>query len=226
MTPASGSAAAFQLRRWLGWILALALVSPFLILLFWTCLLPLGIRDFSSASHRLIWHEVAAVFLFTSAQALASALGALVLGIAGAYGLAAIPAFLEKFSTQSFARRHAPLASRVFETLALLPNLVPVLLLILAALKFLPGARGFWGIILLHVLLNQGLVSVAVVDLLRQRVGGLAELARVEGTTRTMFFWRAVLPILKSDLLSLGLFVFALSFSSFAIPLIIGARAA
>ena len=225
-------------RRLLGASTALVFAGPLLVLVIWMIQshwpgMGTGGADSNPALVATLthenWREVGEVFLFTILQALASALGAVIFGIAGAYGIAATPRLFTTLSSKREPAHHSSRNAsrtagimRATEALVLLPNLAPVLLLILAAMKFLPMARGFWGIVLLHVLLNLGLVSVTVLRLMRTQVGRLAELAWIEGASRTTFLFRAILPILKNELFALGLFVFALSFSSFAIPLVIG----
>jgi thiamine transport system permease protein len=148
--------------------------------------------------------EVLETLWFTIVQAAASAALSVVFGVAGAYGLGAVrkPALLEKF--------------------ALIPNAAPVILILLSSLKLFPWARGLTGIVLIHTFLNSGLVAVSVARSFRVKVAGQAALAWLEGASRWFFFRRGVLPALREDLILLLLFVFALCFSSFAVPLVIG----
>ena len=112
--------------------------------------------------------------------------------------------------------------TRAFEVLVLLPNAAPVLLLLLAVIKFFPWARGLPGILLAHVLLNSGLVAVALVTLFQNKLSGQAELAWIEGASKWRFFRVGVLSYLKTDITVLGLFVFAICFASFSVPLLLG----
>ncbi len=148
--------------------------------------------------------ELAAVFGFTALQAALSALASVLIGSIGALGLMAYPG-------RAWPRM-----------VALAPNAVPALLVILAAMNVWPGIRGLAGIVFAHVLLNAGLVAVSVAALLATRVAGLADLAYIEGATRRSFLARGALPLISGDLARLFLFVFALCFSSFAVPLVIG----
>ena len=151
----------------------------------------------------------AEVFGFTVLQAGLSAALSTVFGIGAGLGLLWV------------ARAGGERAGRAAEMAALLPNAVPVLVLLLAVMKF-SWARGLTGIVLAHVLLNTGLVAVAFVHMARRKLSGLAELAWVEGATPLRFFARVALPVLARDLAVVMLFVFALCFASFAIPLVIG----
>jgi thiamine transport system permease protein len=154
--------------------------------------------------------EVLSVFGFTLLQAVMSAALAVTGGVIGAYGLAA--------AELKFGRMNGKLLG----ALAVLPNVAPVLLFLLAVMKFLPMLRGLPGIIVIHALLNIGLVSASVTRLFQEKVSPLADLALVEGSNRIRFFARVVWPTLKADLRTIFLFVFALCFSSLAVPLVIG----
>lgn len=150
------------------------------------------------------------VFGFTVLQAGLSSLLALVLGVLGAYGLSA--------AELQFGRMNGKLLG----AFALLPNVAPVLLFLLAVMKFLPSVRGFSGIVIVHALLNTGLVSASVLRLFREKVAPLADLAWIEGASRSRFALKVMWPALRSDLRTIALFVFALCFSSLAVPLVIG----
>ncbi len=185
-----------------------AAISTLLILLFLSPLIILigsGVHPSATFSS-----ETLSVFYYTFLQAGFSALLAMCLGLAGAYGLEAAGA---KFGQAN---------GRFLEAISLLPNVAPVLLLLLAVMKFMPGLRGLPGIIVVHALLNTGLVAASILRLFRSKVAGLADLAWIEGTSRTRFLYRVVLPVLNSDLRMIFAFVFAICFSSLAVPLVIG----
>jgi thiamine transport system permease protein len=150
--------------------------------------------------------QTASVLLLTILQASLSALASVVFGIIGGLGL------MHLSSNKK----------RLVGAIAILPNVVPVLILLLSVMKFFPWARGLTGIVLVHALLNTGLVAVGFSQLVCARLSGLAELAWVEGASSWKFFVRGALPELRGDLSLIFLFVFALSFSSFAVPLMIG----
>lgn len=185
-----------RLRQAKGFALAAFLLFPFVALL-------------TNVAHlSLNWdQEVQRVFLLTTLQAAASAAVSVAVGILGGCGLLCLA-----------SRR----LRRLVEGLALLPNAAPVLLLLLAVMQLFPAARGFPGIIFVHVLLNAGLISVQFANLVSHKISGMAELAYIEGASRWRFFWRGALPVLGPDLLQLFLFVFAVCFASFAVPLTLG----
>jgi thiamine transport system permease protein len=180
-------------------LIALILFSPFLILL-----AHFPIRDLHFGA------EVPGVFLFTFLQAAASAVVSLGIGLCGAMGLLAAQ------------NRLKPFVYRAFEGVVILPAVVPSLFLIFAVLEFLPQMNGALRIVITHALLNSGLAAVVIARLLLQKIGGMAELASVEGSSRWKFYRVGVWPLIKRDLLFMGLFVFTFSFTSFAIPLVLG----
>ncbi len=145
---------------------------------------------------------------FTFAQAFTSALASMLFGYLGAMGLTAASA--------SRKSRAALIA------LALLPNTLPIIFVIFSFMKYLPLARGFVGIIIIHTMLNSGLAAIAIYQLLQNKIGSLADLAYIENCSRTRFFFKVILPYLKNDLFRIFFFVFAICFTSFAVPLMIG----
>lgn len=154
--------------------------------------------------------ELLQVFAFTTWQAFLSAVGASIIGGWSALGLLRLHA-------QGEMKR-----LRILEFIVLLPNAIPVLVLILASLKVFPQLRGLVGIVWVHALLNAGLIGVGLCRLIVGKMAGMSELAWIEGASRFQFVVRGVLPYLKGDLLLLFLSVFSLCFSSFAVPLILG----
>ncbi len=188
----------FSFRFVLGAVLTFVLLLPLVSIFFHVSALRLPPVD-----------DIASVFLFTLLQAALSALASLIFGVLGGFGLLALSLRGNR-------------AGRVGEALTLLPNAAPVIVILLATMKVLPSLRGLTGIIFVHSLLNIGLVAVSFTQLARTKIAALAELAWVEGASGWKFFWRGAFPILRTDLLLLFLFVFALCFSSFAVPLMIG----
>lgn len=152
---------------------------------------------------KLPWSEWGPVLFFTFVQALLSALSSLLLGFVAALGL--------------LAKRNG-----FWWAVYLLPNVVPVLFVLTGALNLLhPFPFGLGGIVLVHTLLNLGLVAVMIREVLLAKVGGMAELAWTEGASKWRFIW-IILPYLKRDLFWAFALVFALCFTSFTVPLVIG----
>jgi thiamine transport system permease protein len=184
------------------------IISAFLILLFLSPVVILvgsGLHPSGTFAS-----ETLSVLGYTFTQAFLSAVLALLLGLLGAYGLEAAHV------------RFGAANGKFLEAISLLPNVAPVLLFLLAVMKFMPGVQGLSGIVLIHALLNTGLVSVSLLRLFRSKVAGLADLAWIEGSSRFRFLIRVALPVLASDLRMIFIFVFAICFSSLAVPLVIG----
>lgn len=188
------------MRWFLSFGLLLFLLSPFLFLLSY-------IDQWSLTFNR----ELGAVLFATSLQAFLSALLTLGAGLAGALGLL------------SLRNQGTQWGHKVVELFILLPNMVPVLFVILAVLQLIdPFPFGLTGILILHCFLNVGLISISLYQLIVERIGGMAELAWIEGASRGAFLIQGVWGVLKKDLALLFLFVFTLCFSSFSVPLVVG----
>lgn len=109
------------------------------------------------------------------------------------------------------------------EILCLLPNFLPPLFILLGTLNVLqPFPMGVAGVVIVHTIMNFGLAAVLFASVLDTKLGGVAELAYVEGVSRRTFYFRVLAPMLKKDLVLVGLFIFVICFGSFAVPLIVG----
>ncbi len=180
----------------LGWSVLLLLLTPFIILVCYA-------KAWSVPSPSIYLPVLA----FTVLQAGVSAILSLVLGVVGALGLLS----LTDGKAQKFAR-----------LFVLVPNVVPTLMVILASMNVWQAGRGLGAIVFVHVILNAGLVATVVAGLISSKLGSMAELAHVEGASRTRFLSKVVIPLLRNDLLRIGLFVFTLCMASFAVPLVLG----
>lgn len=157
------------------------------------------------------WGEFVWAFKNSFIQALFSSLFSLIFGFWVALGLLSL--------RQGRWRPIRP----AMEILCLLPNFLPPIFILLSTLNVIdPFPMGLPGIVIIHTFMNFGLVAVLLSEIIASKVGGMAELAHVEGATRGQFLFRGLLPILKKDLLLLGLFIFVVCFGSFSVPLIVG----
>ena len=180
--------------------LGLYLVFPFLFLLF-----QFQPQQWPDAGE-LLW-----AFKNSFLQALGSAFFSVLLGLWAAFGLLTFPRHEKVF------RRSA------LEVLCLAPNFLPSLFILLATLNVLdPFPMGTSGIILIHTLINFGLVAVLLAGIIETKLGGLVEQAYAQSSSRFLFLRRVFFPLLKRDIFLVGLFVFIICFSSFAVPLIVG----
>lgn len=111
----------------------------------------------------------------------------------------------------------------VLEILCLLPNFLPPIFILLSTLNIIePFPMGVAGIVIVHTLMNFGLVAVLLAGIIENKMGGMVELAYVEGASRRYFLWKGLFPTLRKDFWLLGLFIFVVCFGSFAVPLIVG----
>lgn len=152
--------------------------------------------------------EILWAFKNSFIQSIFSALLSLVFGLIGALGII-------RFS-QSKMRA-------LLEWICIIPNFVPPLFILLSVLNILqPFPMGVWGIVLIHSVINIGLCAVIIARAIENKCGGMIELGYIEGASRRRLLWSGVVPMVKSDLGQLFLFVFILSFASFSVPLIVG----
>lgn len=157
------------------------------------------------------WGELRWAFKNSFLQAFFSALVSMIFGFWASLGL---------LSFTNNNRRHWRM---ILEILCLLPNFLPPIFILLATLNVVdPFPMGIIGIVFIHTLMNFGLVAVLLAGLIENKVGGVVELAYVEGASRARFLFKGLLPMIKKDLWLLGLFIFVVCFGSFSVPLIVG----
>ncbi len=143
-------------------------------------------------------------------QALWSALGSIVAGFWLCLGFFRLQ---EKLN---------PWLRQVFEVLLILPSLLPPLFVILITMNFVdPFPVGLLAVVLIHVLINAGLVALLLKNLVDSKMRPLIEAAYVEGASRFLLL-RSLVGMAKRDLMSVFLFVFVLCFSSFSVPMVVG----
>ncbi len=112
---------------------------------------------------------------------------------------------------------------QIFSVLALIPNVVPPLFILLAFFQVIdPFPMGIIGIILLHIFINYGWVSLVFIQAIENKLGNLIEVSEVMGCSRWRFRLQIVIPILMKEIISCFFFAFAICFTSFSIPLIVG----
>ncbi len=180
--------------------LVLFLVFPFLFLIYQ--FQNLRVPD----SAELIW-----AFKNSFLQALFSALGSVLVGFFMALGLT------------SFSRLAFPRIRGSLEIICLVPNFLPTLFVLLGVLNAVDSfPMGLLGIAFVHTLINAGLVAVLLAGTIEEKMSAFDELSYIEGASRSLFFRQVLLPLLKMDLVFVGLFVFTICFSSFSVPLIVG----
>jgi len=155
--------------------------------------------------------ELIQVLKNTIIQAVSSGVLSVMLGVLGGLGLLWL------------GRTVSSRAYFWIEKAILLPNIIPSLFVILSCLVVIqPFPFGQIGIILIHTLMNIGLISILFRRICLNKLGMLMELSLIEGASSWHFFKVAVLGYLKMDLIYLFIFVFAISMVSFNVPYMIG----
>lgn len=119
--------------------------------------------------------------------------------------------------------------SRIFlQMFIALPNFVPVLFVVMSYLMWsdwlrLPFEDGFWAVVLVHVLLSAGFAGFLLYQQLGQNILSSVELAMIEGAGRFKI-WVNIFRASKTSILVISLGFFALFFSSFSVPLLVGGQ--
>lgn len=147
----------------------------------------------------------------TLLQSLGSSLMSVFLGIAGGLGLL-------------WLRRVAKAKTYFwFEKLLLLPTILPSLFVVVACLGVLqPFPYGKVGVVVIHTIINIGLVSVLFSQIAINKLSSLGTLALVEGAQRSQFLRVGVLGYLSPDIFYLFVYIFSVSMASFNVPLLVG----
>lgn len=155
-------------------------------------------------------NEIVRIVLQTSIQSVWSASSSILFGLVCAWGLLKIP--------QSRLRGGV-------QILLLLPSVLPALYIVTASLEVFShlqwGLYGLWAVVVVHTLMNMGLVGVSIVQLIEGKMGGMIELALVEGASRWILF-KTTIAYLKHEIVLIFFYVFAISFVSLSVPLLVG----
>lgn len=177
--------------------LILFLLFPYLILIFYFRL-----------NFELSWSELWWATKNSFAQSILSAFFSLLLGFLVSLGF--------------FCLRKKWLRAGL-ELISLLPNFLPALFTLVAVFNFVdPFPSGTFGIVIVHVFIYFGLMGVLIANQIESRLGGLVEQAWIDEVPRWQFYLKVFFPLMKKDLLGLFLFVLALCFCSFSVPLVAG----
>lgn len=157
------------------------------------------------------WSEIFWALKNTLFQASLSSFFSVILGMWAAGGLIAL-------KNSKFCK-----FEKIVQQLCLAPNFLPVIFIILSVFSVVePFPMGIFGIVVIHTILNFGLVAMAVYKIAELKFGAFAEISLVEGSSRFHFLTRVFIPLIKRDLLLIYIFVFTICFGSFAVPLVVG----
>lgn len=180
-------------------ILFIFVVWPYLVLLF-------SIDDLRGLTSRSFWFVV----LLTCFQAGLSTIFTLIFALCGGLGLLCL--------RQSLLRT-------CLQILILLPGVLPSVFVIVSVLNlfqlFGSFPMGIVGVVIMHVSMLVGIISIFFERIFKSKFGASVELARIEGAPRFQILV-AILKGLTSDFINLGFFIFTICFGSFSIPLIVG----
>lgn len=101
--------------------------------------------------------------------------------------------------------------------------ILPSLFSILICLNLLPiFPYGHLGVIFIFFIVHLGFSVVYIAEVLQNKVGRLGLISSIYNFKKTDFLIRIVLPLVRKDLLVLGLIIFLSCISSLAIPLVAG----
>jgi thiamine transport system permease protein len=182
-----------------SWILVSFLLSPFFILLY------LSPGKFSIDAAETWW-----AFKNSAWQALFSGLLCLLLGTVSALGLL--------WSQQRKIPIHATLIG-----LCLLPQFLPVVITLLGLMNGLqPFPMGLVGIIICHAFSYFGMTAVLILNQINEVLPRYAEVAQISGANKFLFWRKIGFPLIRKDLLLIYIYLVAIFFSSFSIPLVVG----
>lgn len=185
------------LRFFLRFSIVLFLLFPFLFLLV----------EFR-LQESLDWAEIIWALKNTFNQAFLSALFSSVLGLWLALSLIKI--------RQTQVRK-------TLDIICLVPNLLPTIFVLLATLKsFNYFPMGTTGIVIIHAIINVGLVGTLLAQILESHYGRMAFVAYASGASKLRFYGRVLLPTIWRQLSQVFLFVFVMCFGSFSVPLVVG----
>ncbi len=101
--------------------------------------------------------------------------------------------------------------------------ILPSLFSILICLNLLPiFPYGHLGVIFIFFIVHLGFSVVYIAEVMQNRVGRLGLISSIYNLNKTDFLVRIVFPLIRKDLLVLGLIIFLSCISSLAIPLVAG----
>lgn len=101
--------------------------------------------------------------------------------------------------------------------------ILPSIFSILICLNLLPVfPYGHLGVIFIFFIVHLGFSVVYIAEVMQNKVGRLGLISSIYSLKKTDFLFRVVLPLIRKDLLVLGLIIFLSCISSLAIPLVAG----
>lgn len=187
------------------WILlSFLFFSPLFVLLY-----HLWAQDISVTPQALDFDEIFWALKNSVKLGVLSSLGSVVLGFFLALGL-------------NYFIFKSPSSSGYLKQALLFPIYLPPFFVILTFFYWIDFAPlGIYSSTLAQVLTYAGFAGVLISGFMSEHLKDLAELASIQGLSRHQFFWWSR-GLLFRPILALAIFVFAVSFTSFSIPLVLG----
>lgn len=110
-----------------------------------------------------------------------------------------------------------------FNIFFLLPGFLPNLFVLIGLMSLIdPYPMGTVGVVFAHVFINVGLCGVILKEVIKTKLSRLSDVALVMGSNQSSFVYRILLPLIRKDIVQVFFLIFAITFSSFAIPLVVG----
>lgn len=105
----------------------------------------------------------------------------------------------------------------------LVPFFLPPLFTVLALMAWVqPFPMGIWSVIAVHFFVSVGFCSLQLARVRESRFNSISDTCQVLGVSRWQFQRSIFFPLARRDLGLLWLLIFFQSFSSFAVPLLVG----
>ena len=159
------------------------------------------------------------VLLATVLQAGLSAFFSILVGLIGALGLLSLHKSIEGFPKETQR-------TKMWELFCMLPALLPALISVVAWINvaeyFVQIPFSLMTVVVVHVLINSGLVSVFFARVFHLQAGNLSAWAYVHGISRMRFLKKILFYECRKDVLLIFFLIFSFCFTSFSIPLLIG----
>lgn len=110
-----------------------------------------------------------------------------------------------------------------FNIFFLLPNFLPNLFVLIGLMNLLdPFPMGTVGVVIVQSFINFGLCAVIFKEILKTKLSKLSDVTMILGSGKLKFYSQIVFPLIRKDLLQVFFLIFVATFSSFAIPLVVG----
>jgi thiamine transport system permease protein len=110
-----------------------------------------------------------------------------------------------------------------FNIFFLLPNFLPNLFVLIGLMSLIdPFPMGTVGVVLVHCFINFGLCGVILKEVMKTKLSKLSDVSFILGAGQWHFYSRILFPLMKKDILQVFFLIFVTTFSSFAIPLVVG----